>query len=225
MATGGFDFGSSSEEEKFSCPVCLEIFESPVSIPCGHTFCIDCLNSSENASGKSRCPVCRTYFQPHQKSKAHFIERQIFQSGSTCPGCYRQVLTTRHYIRTGSNSIFINAWLLDFMGAKLGEVYSTNSDRRFYHDNSVPQAFYQRLTAFLVKLAKNRSTFACPYCNKRNMDCNSLLKHVNNYHKGETQSVVCPICACMPWGNPNQRSANFVDHINLRHKFEYDTFV
>ena len=115
-------------------------------------FCIDCLNSSENASGKSRCPVCRTYFQPHQKSKAHFIERQIFQSGSTCPGCYRQVLTTRHYIRTGSNSIFINAWLLDFMGAKLGEVYSTNSDRRFYHDNSVPQAFYQRLTAFLVKL-------------------------------------------------------------------------
>lgn len=37
MATGGLDFGSNSEEEKFSCPVCLEIFESPVSIPCGHT--------------------------------------------------------------------------------------------------------------------------------------------------------------------------------------------
>ena len=29
----------------------------------------------------------------------------------------------------------------------------------------------------------------------------------------------------MPWGNPEQRSGNFVAHINLRHQFEYETFV
>ena len=29
----------------------------------------------------------------------------------------------------------------------------------------------------------------------------------------------------MPWGNKGQRSQNFVDHINIRHKFEYDYFV
>ena len=29
----------------------------------------------------------------------------------------------------------------------------------------------------------------------------------------------------MPWGNPDQTSQNFVGHLNLRHKFEYDTFV
>lgn len=197
MATGGFDLGSNSEEEKLSCPVCLEIFESPVSIPCGHTFCIDCLNSSENASGKSRCPVCRTYFQPHQKSKAHFIERQIFQSSSTCTGCYRQFPMSR-------------------LRAHRASCTQMSSDLSFSPVAPTRQSFPE---------AKNRSTFTCPYCNKRNMDCNSLLQHVNNYHKGETQSVVCPICASMPWGNPNQRSANFVDHINLRHKFEYDTFV
>jgi len=29
----------------------------------------------------------------------------------------------------------------------------------------------------------------------------------------------------MPWGNPSQKSQDFVSHMNLRHKFEYDVFV
>lgn len=29
----------------------------------------------------------------------------------------------------------------------------------------------------------------------------------------------------MPWGNPRQKSGNFVAHLNLRHKFVYETYV
>lgn len=29
----------------------------------------------------------------------------------------------------------------------------------------------------------------------------------------------------MPWGNKDQVSSNFVSHLNMRHKFEYDTYV
>ena len=29
----------------------------------------------------------------------------------------------------------------------------------------------------------------------------------------------------MPWGDAHQKSGDFVSHINLRHKFEYERFV
>jgi hypothetical protein len=71
----------------------------------------------------------------------------------------------------------------------------------------------------------NQRIFCCPYCDKSNMDCGLLLAHLNEKHSQETRPAVCPVCAAMPWGNPHQKSRHVVRHFNLRHKFEYDTFV
>ncbi|NXU01562.1 TRI27 protein, partial [Buphagus erythrorhynchus] len=43
-----------------SCPVCLELFQDPVSIPCGHNFCRGCIERCWASSGGSlACPRCR----------------------------------------------------------------------------------------------------------------------------------------------------------------------
>jgi len=73
--------------------------------------------------------------------------------------------------------------------------------------------------------APNRYTFKCPYCGISNFDTHGLRNHVNESHFSSTEKVVCPICASMPWGDPGQTSTNFLAHLNLRHKFEYDTLV
>lgn len=49
-------------EEHLQCSICLEIFTKPVSTPCGHNFCMVCLNKYWDKSQKSICPFCKKKF-------------------------------------------------------------------------------------------------------------------------------------------------------------------
>lgn len=69
----------------------------------------------------------------------------------------------------------------------------------------------------------NRLTFTCPICSLPNLSQEALLKHFSSYHKGA--SGVCPICASMPWGDPNYISSDLAGHLKLRHKYDVSTFT
>ncbi len=46
-------------EEDLSCPVCCEIFQDPVLLPCSHSFCRSCLEHFWKSTVIRSCPVCR----------------------------------------------------------------------------------------------------------------------------------------------------------------------
>uniref|UniRef100_A0A3Q2P7X2 RING-type domain-containing protein n=1 Tax=Fundulus heteroclitus TaxID=8078 RepID=A0A3Q2P7X2_FUNHE len=57
---------SSKEEQltqELSCPICLQLYNDPVVLPCGHNYCLACIckSASSTDSGKEppRCPECR----------------------------------------------------------------------------------------------------------------------------------------------------------------------
>ncbi|NWS83837.1 TRI25 ligase, partial [Toxostoma redivivum] len=53
----------SGLEEELTCSICLCLFSSPVTIPCGHNFCASCLDLTwAGLSGGFSCPQCRATF-------------------------------------------------------------------------------------------------------------------------------------------------------------------
>mmetsp|Transcript_80817 Transcript_80817/g.140325 ORF Transcript_80817/g.140325 Transcript_80817/m.140325 type:complete len:268 (-) Transcript_80817:148-951(-) len=73
--------------------------------------------------------------------------------------------------------------------------------------------------------APNRSTFSCPVCKEPNLSRQGLLDHCNAKHASRPISAVCPVCLAMPWGDPSYVSRDFLSHLNLRHRCDYDVLA
>ncbi|CAL8307342.1 unnamed protein product [Merluccius merluccius] len=53
---------TSWSEESFSCSICLDVFNSPVSTPCGHNFCRTCITKFWDDQVQYKCPICNELF-------------------------------------------------------------------------------------------------------------------------------------------------------------------
>ncbi|XP_071348118.1 tripartite motif-containing protein 16-like [Trachinotus anak] len=59
--------GNQLDQEKFCCSICLDLLKDPVTLPCGHTYCMNCIKSfwdEEDGKKIHSCPQCRQTFTP-----------------------------------------------------------------------------------------------------------------------------------------------------------------
>ncbi|XP_074485988.1 E3 ubiquitin-protein ligase TRIM21-like [Sebastes fasciatus] len=67
-------------EDQFLCSICLDVFTDPVTIPCGHNFCKNCINEHWNTSGRYLCPMCKKVFNTRPELHVNtFISEMVVQ--------------------------------------------------------------------------------------------------------------------------------------------------
>ncbi|XP_050995357.1 tripartite motif-containing protein 5 isoform X2 [Labeo rohita] len=88
------------DHDQYSCSICLELLRDPVTIPCGHSYCMSCISECWNTNDQNaiyRCPQCRHAFDskpPLNRStilaeimeKLRSTELQVSESNLAGPG-------------------------------------------------------------------------------------------------------------------------------------------
>ncbi|XP_078395871.1 E3 ubiquitin-protein ligase RNF114-like [Cetorhinus maximus] len=185
----------------YECPICLQALERPIRTQCGHIFCQACHERNFNINNK-KCPLCRKTTS-YMEQYATDIEKQMMIKKANCRGCDIQVCLIDMRVHTKTCSRYL-------------EEYGPASDA-----DSLPPP----TPASHGSMEPDRHTYTCPYCHERNYDEEDFMVHYWAFHYNDPQRVVCPICASMPWGDPNYYSRNFMGHLRLRHQFQYEHFV
>lgn len=81
-----------SQNSNLTCIICLDHFNIPVTIPCGHTFCKMCIKEHWDTKGKSgigpQCPICSEKFATRPVLKRNVslsvLTEAVNNSSSSC---------------------------------------------------------------------------------------------------------------------------------------------
>ncbi|XP_062282545.1 E3 ubiquitin-protein ligase TRIM39-like [Scomber scombrus] len=69
-------------EDQFLCSICLDVFTDPVSTPCGHNFCKNCINEHWNSNDQYPCPLCKKVFYTRPELHINTLLNEVVSHSS-----------------------------------------------------------------------------------------------------------------------------------------------
>ncbi|XP_063739966.1 E3 ubiquitin-protein ligase TRIM39-like [Eleginops maclovinus] len=89
-------------EDQFLCAICLDVFTDPVTIPCGHNFCKDCITEHWDRSDQYQCPVCKEAFTTRPDLRVNtFISEMVAQFRQSAPQKASSCSSEQHIFKPG----------------------------------------------------------------------------------------------------------------------------
>uniref|UniRef100_A0A667XRP5 Uncharacterized protein n=1 Tax=Myripristis murdjan TaxID=586833 RepID=A0A667XRP5_9TELE len=72
--------GCLLSEDQFWCSICLDVFTDPVALPCGHSYCKNCITQHWDVNTPCQCPMCKEVFKQRPELRVNtFISEMAAQ--------------------------------------------------------------------------------------------------------------------------------------------------
>ncbi|XP_018093041.1 E3 ubiquitin-protein ligase RNF114 isoform X2 [Xenopus laevis] len=156
--------------EKYTCPICLDLFQTPVRMVCGHIFCASCLHQC-TYNKNFTCGVCRRKLKT--ESCAMDLIYQMEKIEESCKGCNKKVKLSKMREHLAACSKYEKYVMNGIKSVKMGKPQEAGD---------VP----------------NRFTFTCPYCQEHNLSQEGLVDHCKRLHMMDpTPVVLAPSCCSL----------------------------
>ncbi|XP_050971582.1 E3 ubiquitin/ISG15 ligase TRIM25 isoform X2 [Labeo rohita] len=94
--TTGLFCTSGPLSEELQCSICLDVFNDPVTTPCGHNFCKVCLEMFWDNSQNCTCPFCKETFSKCPDLRCNTALKEIVQLFEKNTGYKRESMITEY---------------------------------------------------------------------------------------------------------------------------------
>ncbi|XP_010773046.1 E3 ubiquitin-protein ligase TRIM41-like [Notothenia coriiceps] len=97
-------------EETLKCPVCQDFFTDPVTLPCGHDFCLTCIRAVWGTDGSDKapffCPECQIFLPSNLTLEVNTsLQTKVKDLATNRPSTAEQRTTTQSRATTSSSTI------------------------------------------------------------------------------------------------------------------------
>uniref|UniRef100_A0A8C9SG97 Zinc-binding protein A33-like n=1 Tax=Scleropages formosus TaxID=113540 RepID=A0A8C9SG97_SCLFO len=83
MSHAGSSWLRSFPREQYYCSICLDVFTSPVSLSCGHNFCMSCIECYWGSSDLCQCPLCMQVFKNRPELRVNTFIAEMTENFKT----------------------------------------------------------------------------------------------------------------------------------------------